>query len=87
LLQVSWDFDEVINLPFQWQKIPERTTFENLTESQQFALRAIANDEPTWNKSYFNQILTAVIGIKGSSPQEQRQKLIDFINGEPLKYD
>ena len=87
LLQVYWDFDEVINLPFQWQKIPERTTFDNLTESQQFVLRAIANDEPTWNKSYLNQILTPVLGIKGSSPQEQRQKLIDFINGKPLKYD
>lgn len=87
LLQVYWDFDEVINLPFQWQKIPERTTFENLTYSQQFVLRAIADRQETWNRPRPNQILTEVLGIKGSSPREQRQKLIDFINGEPLKYD
>ena len=87
LLQVSWDFNEIISFPFQCPKIPEKTTFENLTESQQFVLRAIVDRQETWRYPRPNQMLTEILGIKGSSPREQRQKLIDFLSGEPLKYD
>lgn len=82
-----YSLDMAIEVPFRGEKIPEGTTFENLTESQQFVLRAIANDEDTWKGRSTNTIVTSIIGIKGSSPQEQRQKLIYFINGETLKYD
>ena len=82
-----YGLDTAIEVFFGEAKIPEGTTFENLTESQQLGLKALANDESTWNGSFSNTIVTGIIGIKGSSAREERQKLIDFINGEPLKYD
>lgn len=72
-------------LAFNWQKIPEGTTIDQLTESQQVILRLIA-DEITTNQERLNTYnLLRFMGIKeaGFGPQE---KLINFLNGEPFKY-
>ncbi|CBN55077.1 MULTISPECIES: hypothetical protein [Kamptonema] len=78
--------DLLQELAFNWQKIPEGTTIDQLTEPQQVILRLIA-DRITTNQERLNTYnLLSFMGIKevGLGPQE---KLINFLNGEPLKYD
>ncbi|GET40544.1 hypothetical protein [Microseira wollei] len=83
--ELPYGYKTLIELAFQDNKLQEGITIHELTESQQFVLRAIANDDRLWKLSnYFISSILKDLGIKGSP---LREKLIRFLNGDTLHYD
>ena len=79
-----------IELTFQENKIPHGSTINDLTESQQLVLRAIADSTSTGLEMLYRNSTLDFMGIRAVSPahgSSAREKLIEFLNGEKLRYD
>jgi len=74
----------LLELVFQWKTLPEGTTINDLTEAQQYAMRAIANSTSTEKEMIYGNRTLNTLRIKG---RFTREKLLDFLNGERLEYD
>ena len=82
--------DLLIELAFQENKIPSGSTINDLTESQQLVLRAIADSTSTGLEMLYRNGTLDFMGIRAVSPahgSSAREKLIEFLNGEKLRYD
>ena len=84
--QQIYDWDLLLELAFDCQDISEGTTIDQLTEPQQVILRLIADSITTDQERLNRNGILIFMGIKQEGLAAQ-EKLINFLNGEPLKYD
>ena len=84
--QQIYEWDLLLELAFNCQNISQGTTIDRLTEPQQVILRLIADSITTDQERLNRNGILIFMGIRQEG-LAAREKLISFLNGEPLKYD
>ena len=76
--------------PFEQKKFPEGITIDDLTESQQVLVRLVTDDTDDYRSRNCGNSILRLLGLHPGSPSGKwsaPEKLIGFVNGEPLEYD
>lgn len=78
-----YGLDDLFELVFNDRIIPEGSFFQDLTDTEQSIIKAVVEDNTLHNVSYMGGLLDKL----GGNGLVVKGKLIEFINGERLKYD